>query len=299
MNLSILFWFYKDAAACESRLRHYRRVNPGTSIFGLYSGELHEAGEFERRLGPLLDDFYVFDQPRTDYWRWANGDLVIAEWHRRRGRALAWDTVLVAAWDLLVLSPVSRAFEGLRDGEILLTNVRPVAEVHQWWVWVSKHRRTYDAFMREIVRRHGEVTPYCCQFVIVALPRVFLDRFSADDPPEDGFVEYRVPTYAALLGVPFADSSRFDTPWPGEPGRPGNPRNALILNPGIQEVPLRVILAERLRPGGARVFHPVERTYPGRPSEFGAWAIDAATGRRGRRPHKEKPRPHMENEPED
>lgn len=299
MNLSILFWFYKDVDACEHRLRYYRRANPGTAIFGLFSGELHEAGEFERRLGPLLDDFYVFDLPRTDYWRWANGDLVLAEWYRRRGKTLAWATVLVAAWDLLVLGPVSQAFDGLREGEILLTNVRPVAEVQQWWVWVSKHRKTYNAFMTEMRRRHGAVTPLCCQFVIVAVPRVFLDRFSADDPPEQGFVEYRVPTYAALLGVPFADSRRFDTPWPGEPGRPGNERNAILLNPGLREVPLRAIVSESLKRDGLRVFHPVERTLPSDFRSLGAWVVDVATGRRGRRPHKEQPRPHMENEPEE
>jgi len=298
MNLGILFWFYKDAPLCRNHLKFYRKRNPGVPIYGLFSGEPEEAGAFEAALGPFLDDFYAFDQPRTDYWRWANGDLVIADWYRQRGHALAWDSLFLAAWDVLVTVPVLELFGGLPPGHILLSNVRPVREVEDWWIWVKKKRPLFEQFMNEVTRREAaEVTPWCCQFIVVCLPRIFLEKFAAAAPPETGFVEYRVPTYAALLGVPFYSDTAFDTVWPGdpEPG-PGEIDAARFLNPGIREIPLRRIAVQLVRGDGRRIFHPVERTWPTDPLAAGAWLKDLLTGRRGRRPHRERPRPHLRNE---
>lgn len=297
MNLGILFWFYKDAPLCRNHLRYYRKRNPGVPIYGLYSGEPEQAGEFKAALGPLLDDFYAFDQPRSDYWRWANGDLVIADWYRNRGHALEWDTVFLAAWDVLAAAPVRELFRDLPPDHLLLSNVRPVRDVEAWWRWVNRKRERFDAFMDEVRRRHGEaVEAYCCQFIIVCLPRVFLEKFAAADAPEKGFVEYRVPTYAKLLGVPFHCDPGFDAVWPGEPGESGDAAPEELLNPGIREVPMRAIARELLRPGGRRLFHPVERTWPTGPASAWAWARDVLTGRRGRRPHREQPRPHLMNQ---
>lgn len=298
MNLGILFWFYKDAPLCRNHLRFYRKRNPGVPIYGLFSGDPAEAGPFKAMLGPLLDDFYVFAQERTDYWRWANGDLVIADWYRNRGHTLAWDSIFVAAWDVLATAPVRELFRGLPPGHLLLSNVREVREVEGWWRWVNKNRELFDSFMKEVGRREGgAIRPWCCQFIVVCLPRGFLEGFAAAEPPEAGFVEYRVPTYAALLGTPFHRDPAFDTAWPGEP-KPGShsAEPARFLNPGIREIPMRRIVAELIRPGGRRIFHPVERTWPTGPVAAGAWLIDILTGRRGRRPHRERPRPHLSNE---
>ncbi len=298
MNLAILFWFYKDAPLCRNHLEFYRKKNPGILIYGLFSGEPDEVTDFETQLGPLLDDFYAFDQPRTDYWRWANGDLVIADWFRSRGKDLPWDSIFVAAWDVLVLAPVSEVFAALPPDHILLSNPRPVHEVESWWLWVKKKRPLFEAFMSEVGRRHGpDVSPWCCQFIVVCLPRLFLERFAEADPPEDGFVEYRVPTYASILKVPFHTENRFDTVWPGEPDPEARLRSqARFLNPGIGEIPFRTIAKEGLRSSGQRIFHPVERTWPTSPSSLLSWMRDVLMDRRGRRPHRERPRPHLQNQ---
>jgi hypothetical protein len=298
MNLAILFWFYKDAPLCRNHLEFYRKRNPGVPIYGLFSGEPADAPEFESVLGPLLDDFYAFDQPRTDYWRWANGDLVIAEWYRARGSRLPWDSLFVAAWDVLVLAPVREVFKALPPDHILLSNVRPVQEVEGWWRWVCKKRPLFDGFMSELERRYGKtVSPWCCQFIVVCLPRLFLEGFAEACPSEEGFVEYRVPTYASILGIPFHTEPVFDTVWPGEPDpAPRLASQVPFLNPGIAEVPLRTVFIEAMKPGGQRIFHPVERTWPTGPEALISWIKDVAMDRRGRRPHRDRPRPHLQNQ---
>lgn len=298
MNLGILFWFYKDVPLCRNHLRFYRRLNPGVPIYGLYSGEPADATAFQAALGPDLDDFYAFDTPESDYWRWANGDLVIADWYRRRGHALPWDSLFLAPWDLIAAAPVRRLFASLSPGHLLLSNLRPVEEVADWWMWLRRHRPDFDAFMAGMTQKFGTDAPaWCCQFIVVVLPRNFLDAYAAMPPTELGFIEYRLPTCASLLGVPFSHDRRFDAAWPGEPGKTPCPNSPALLNPGIREVPLHSMLLELLRRDGLRIFHPVERTLPFGPLSAASWLRDTLTGRRGRRPHREQPRPHLAQRP--
>ena len=63
MKLAVLFWCYKKPELCEDRVRHLRRDNPDAPIYVLFGGDPADAPEFERRLGPMVDDFYVFDEP--------------------------------------------------------------------------------------------------------------------------------------------------------------------------------------------------------------------------------------------
>jgi hypothetical protein len=298
MNLGILYWFYKDVPVCRNHLRFYRRLNPGVPIYGLYSGDPAHASTFESALGTDLDDFYVFDAPRSDYWRWANGDLVIADWYRKRGHSLAWDSLFLAPWDLIATAPVREIFASLSPGHLMVSNLRPAAEVADWWMWMSRHREDYSEFMAGMNLRFGpSVTAWCCQFIVVCLPRNFLEAYAAMPPPGTGFIEYRLPTCAATLGIPFSHDHRFDAAWPGEPDSARHPNPTKLLNPGIREVPLRSMLRESMRSGGQRIFHPVERTLPLGPLSACSWLVDTITGRRGRRPHREQPRPHLANRP--
>jgi hypothetical protein len=232
MQLAILFWFYKELDVCESRLRLLRLQNPGMHIFGLYGGPAEGAAEAERRLAGYLDDFYAYEGPASPRWRWANGDRLLVAWHAERGRALLWDTVAVLQWDVLLLQPVRRLFRMLKPGEALFSGLRPVAEVRDWWDWSNgKKRRALDSFEAAIRDGLGYEGPlWCCQFVLEALPRQFLDRLADLEMPEEGFVEYRMPTLARALGIPCCGEHPYQAWWYADPAAQDAPTHQRLLN---------------------------------------------------------------------
>jgi hypothetical protein len=263
MKLAILFWFYKKPQVCENRLEILRKYNPDTPIYGLYGGDPKEANRYRLTLCEYLDDFYVFDQQKDTNWKWLHGDLMIATWYRERGIGLSWDTIVVVQWDTVVYGPVSELFSMLKEGEILLSGLRPVEEVEQRWSWVSPdnpdQRERYLRFL-EYVRRHSgfDQEPLCCLFIVVCLSRSFLERYSGVEQPELGFLEYRVPIYAQIFGTPFCTEHPFEPWWDGiDPFS-----QDLALNALPREIARRTILRHLMHPRGARVFHPYSRISP-------------------------------------
>lgn len=263
MNLGILFWFYKDLDVCRNRLQLLRRYNPDAPIFGLYGGNKDEAELFKSHLAPYLDDFSSVLSERDAEWKWLNGDLIITEWYRQVGWSLSWDTIIVAQWDMLILGPVAKVFAELREGEILLSGLRKVEEVFDWWRWVKQDEQRYLEFVDYI---HNEFdysdSLWCCQFVVACLPRRFFERYVNVKEPELGFIEYRVPTYARIFGVPFSNSKYIKCWWPTEPAAGDVPvRNRTITAAG-QPISFKTIGYHLAQPNGSRIFHPVGKAFP-------------------------------------
>jgi hypothetical protein len=269
MKLAILFWFYKEPGICENRLILLRRYNPDTPIYGLYGGDLESAELYRSRLGRYLDDFYVFSQQKDSYWKWYYGDLMITTWFTERGQALPWDTIVIAQWDMLLFGSVNQLFQYLGPNEILLSGVRPVKEVEQDWWWTSpeinpKQQKIYLNFVEHVRAKYDlRAEILCCLFLVVGLPKNFLEKYSEIEPQEVGFLEYKIPTYAQIFGVPFckhpynycwsdyADYKYTLSPWPFQIG----------LSP-------LVILKNLLNPSGDRIFHPYLRRFPLKPWEW-------------------------------
>jgi hypothetical protein len=266
IRFAVLFWFYKRLDVCESRLALLRSLNPGIAIYGLYGGPVDAAMEVQLRLGSQLDDLYVYTECRDNAWKWQHGDRLIAAWHRDRGRRLLWDTVVVVQWDMLILKPIEQLFHMLRLGEALFSGVRPAYEVASWWGWLNpddpEKRSNLEMFQDHVRAVHGYGGElWCCLFIVVCLPRQFLDRYLAAGPPKAGFLEYKVPTMAKAFGTPLCTEHPFKPWWARDPETRHAPIQGRILNAVGATVTLDTVLAESTAER-AYVFHPYTQPFP-------------------------------------
>ncbi len=264
MTPDVLFWFYKDFETCESRLRALRRLSPTVRVFGLYAGPPEDADAARSQLGQYLDDFYSFDQARDARWKWKNGDLVIAAWFRERGFQLDWETIFVFQWDMLLLERVENLFPTLKPGEMLVSGYRPLKEIENWWPWSNPanplKRRDLETFKSLLESQYGyRGEMFACLFIVVCLPRLFLERYVAAGPPEAGFLEYKVPTMGAVFGIPVRPDSRYEPWWAANPSTKTAPASRRTLNAVGNDVSLSVILEQVSAHDGKRLFHPVRR----------------------------------------
>lgn len=265
-RLAILFWCYKDVHLCVKRIQLLRLYNPGVPLYVLYSGRAIDSQLFATAMEGLADDFYSCSLRAHSAWRWLNGDLIVADWHRMRGRSLNWDTVVLVQWDMLVLGHVADVFRHLKRDEILLSGTRPIAEVEDWWGWTKRddaaHRTRYEQFLAEMKSRFAfSHEPLCCVFVVACLPRAFLDPYESE-ASDSGFLEYRVPIYAQALGIPFADASKFSVWIQEDPGARWYHLRARALNGFGREISNITMLFNLAWPWGTRLFHPVRRSVP-------------------------------------
>lgn len=270
MNLSILFWFYKDVALCMNRLEILRKFNPNSQIFGLYGGRSEEAEKFAIGLGRYLDDFYVFEKEKDSSWKWYHGDIMIAQWYRDRGRQFNWDTIVIVQWDMLLIGAIGKLFSSLNKDEVLLSGLRPVREVEGWWMWVQgvnkvgpSGREEYFAFLENVKKKYRyDEEPLCCQFVVVCLPRSFLERYIEIENPGLGFLEYKIPIYAQIFGLKFCTNHPYTAWWPSEPKTKNIQPSKVVLNAADKKVSLYIVLRHLISPTGARIFHPFSDVYP-------------------------------------
>lgn len=266
LDLACLFWFYKDADICENRLKIFRAYNPNAKVYGLYGGDLAQFPEFERRLGRYFDDLYAFEEDRPTLWKWRNGDIMIGRWFSERGQYLAWDTIFVAQWDMLVFGRLEKLFSGLRKDELLFSGLRPISEVDPWWWYIrigSSERSEYEAFFSMVKQRYEfSQEPLCGELIVLCMPRTFLEKYVDIPDPELGFLEYKIPIYAQIFGTPFCTRHPYIPWWGDDPEADKVPLLKRALNSETQNVPLRVILVHLLLPKGQRIFHPVFYIYP-------------------------------------
>lgn len=264
MDLGILFWFYKEAEVCKNRVRLLRHHNPELPIYGLYGGPIEEAGSYSRVLAGLLDDFWCFPEDRSSQWKWRNGDLVLSRWFSDRGEKLSWDSIFVAQWDTLVCASLKRLLPSLERGQMLVSGLRPIEQVEAWWQWTQDEAKLeYRAFRASLESRYGVIEdPKCCQFIVMVLPREFLESYVSIDEPELGFLEYKVPMYAQAFGTALVPDTCFLPWWPEEPATAGAKRTASLMHAWRTPLRLPVVMYERYRPHGRRVFHPYHGIYP-------------------------------------
>jgi len=286
MRLAILFWFYKEPEICENRLQILRQHNPSTPIYGLYGGDLADIDTYKSILTPYLDDFYAFSEEKDSYWKWIQGDLMITQWYRDRGKDLNWDTIVIVQWDMLVFGAIEDLFSMLKPDQILLSGLRPIHEVEADWSWVSPkvpdRRQQYLKFLDYVNHRYDyQEQPLGCLFIVVGFPRKFLEQYSYIEQPELGFLEYRIPIYAQIFGIPFCTNHPFSAWWVDcDPiFSVKNPLkrafnsiylrlNPNPLNPAKREISLIPIQRHLQNPNGAHIFHPYEKVYPQRKQEW-------------------------------
>jgi hypothetical protein len=286
MRLAILFWFYKDPEICINRLEILRQHNLKTPIYGLYGGDLSKADLNKTALDKYLDDFYVFSEDKDTHWKWIQGDLMIAQWYRDRGKDLDWDTVIIVQWDMLVFESVDSLFSMLQKDHLLLSGLRPIHEVEKDWMWVAPKnlilRSQYLEFIDYIKLAYNyNQTPLGCIFIVVGLPRIFLESYANISCPELGFLEYRIPIYAQIFGIPFCENHSFNAWWvDGDPlYQSKNPIQRLVnlfhlrfnpnpLNPTRNDVSLLTIYRHLINDTGARIFHPYQKIYPFRKCKY-------------------------------
>lgn len=266
-RLAVLFWFYKDLETCAERLRQLRRRNPGLPVYGLWGGAPEEAAAVRRAVGGLLDDLYVFPEERPALWKWQHGDRLIAAWHRDRGHALAWDSVVLVQWDMLILKPIRRAFAMLQPGQVLFSGLRPESEVAGWWAWVKgddpAKAADLAAFRARLARDWGYGGPlWCCLFIVVCLPRRFLDLYAAAGPPEEGFLEYKMPTLAQVWGIPLCTDHPYRPWWASNPATRHEPLRRRLLNAVGDDPDFDVVLDEAADRAGHGIIHPWRRPAP-------------------------------------
>ena len=270
MNLAILFWFYKDINLCKNRLELLRKYNPNIPIFGLYGGNPDESNKFKQELIQYLDDFYCFTDIVESDWKWNHGDLLINEWYKVKGVNLKWDTIVVVQWDMLLLASVKKLFKSLKKDEILLSGLRPVSEVKDWWSYLVSGNSIgppgaleFKKFLKHICLEYKyKDTPQCCQFVVACLPRVFFEKYIHIKKPKLGFIEYKIPIYAQIFDIKFCTDHRYDPWWPTEPKTINVNRNLITLTADTKKIPFKTVLKNHVNPFGARVFHPVTYSYP-------------------------------------
>ena len=259
---AILFWYYKTPEVCAERLHLLRRLNPGLPIYGLYGGNIDEYPRYEAALRNCLDDNWGFPGSGDVEWKWRHGDLMISDWHRKRGKHLSWDTLVMMQWDMVALAPIRGIFAELGEDEIFLPGLRPMEDLEPDWWWVRPQTAPGDEYMHfknMMETSHGFTGPYqACQFVTAVFQRAFMDAYSEISNPELGFLEYKLPAYASLFGFSLARLPCLDVTWPGEPSR----NDHLTLTAAKREIQVMDIIAEYLRPGGARLFHPVSGHFP-------------------------------------
>jgi hypothetical protein len=280
MKLAILFWFYKEPDICQNRLEIIRKYNPTTPIYGVYGGDLATVDQYKSQLGQYLDDFYTFSEDKDSLWKWLQGDLMLTHWYRERGKFLSWDTVAIVQWDMLVFGAIDQLFSMLKPDTILLSGLRSIAEVENDWLWVTPkipaHQHQYVKFLEHVSKTYNyQQDPLGCIFIVACLPRIFLEPYSRIEQPELGFLEYRIPIYAQIFGIPFCENHPFQAWWvDADPlfqannlfQRTSNSLNRRFkpnpLNPTRTDISLIPIWRHLNTQTGARIFHPYQHIFP-------------------------------------
>jgi len=252
MKLAILFWFYKEPEICENRLQILKKYNPDLKIFGLYGGEISKAGEYQDKLGNYLDNFYTFTANTDEDWKWINGDLMILDWYEKRGRNLEWDSMAVVQWDMLILDSFKNQFSGIKKDEMFVSGIRFIdKELEDKWDWIkigSEERQNYLNFIKYIEETYQyKDEPLASLFIIQIFPRIFLDKYLTVKNKEVGMLEYKIPTYAKIFGIPFY-KKEVGVEWYDDELKP--------LNAIPKEISEEYVKEQLAKQDGWRIFHP-------------------------------------------
>lgn len=256
-ELAILYWFYKEPEVTRDHLKILKKHNPGRKIYGLFGGDPGEANRFKEELDGLLDDFWVY--PGTygteTYEKWIHGDLLLLDWYDKRGRDLAWDSIAITQWDMLVFDDIAAQLPGLQKGQLFFAGFRDLdSALERQWAWTRPdydHCDEYKAFLAYIAQEYDyHDTPKTCLYLLEVLTKKFFEDFLTVKDKKIGMLEYKDPTLAHIfkhdmyvrdIGVHWPDWREPD-------------ESPLIA---MKKYPLRreFVEAELARPDGWRIFH--------------------------------------------
>jgi hypothetical protein len=200
-----------------------------------------------------LDSIHILPRAKG-LWNWRHGDLVVADWYRRRGATLEFDTLHLVEWDLLLIAPLTSLYSSVPEGAVGLTALTPTTDLEKEWTWLRReeNHREWEALLAYAHDEWGyDGTTYGCVGPGAVFPRAFLEAYAAVDPPSLCNDELRLPLFAQILGFPLADT-RLRGPWRGE-------REHELFHFRAPEIDLETIHRELAKPDGARAFHPVRR----------------------------------------
>lgn len=254
MKRLVLLRFHGDLPVCRNRAELLRLFNPDGVICGLFGGDERELPAVRRRLDGAFASIRAIPG-RTPRWKWQHGDLAVAAWFREHGREFPFDVLHVLEWDLLLLDSLDRLHRGVPAGAVGLTQLRPLREVEASWGWTTREgkREQWDQLLGHVRARYGyRDEPWACKAAGACLPRAFLEAYAAEEVPELGNDELRLPLYAQCLGFPVVDSGLVDA---------GLPDAAGLFRLDDVAVPAAEIRRQAQMPGGARVFHPYRQVY--------------------------------------
>ncbi len=258
MELAVLFWFYKEPEICINHLQHIKKNNPNIKIFGLYGGDKKKAEEYKIKLKGYLDNFFVTTlHNKSRDWKWIHGDLMILDWYQNCGKKLKeWDSVAVIQWDVLILGNIKKQFPKIKKNEIFISGTRVLdISIEKKWNWTklgNKKRRNYLNFCKYIKDCYGYSNRLLCSlFILEIFPKSFFEKWLTVKNKEIGMLEYKVPTYAKIFGIPFYKRN-LGVWWFNKKAR----RGETALNARGVEIKKEYIEKELDKKSGFRIFHP-------------------------------------------
>jgi hypothetical protein len=251
MNRIILFHFHDHFEVCKNRLEMFKTFNPHIPILGLYGGPHENFKSACSLLEPWL--MHVYEVPvEGRAWKWQHGDLCLRMWHRDIGMHIPFDMLHQMEWDILFFDDLENVYSHVLEGGVGLTALTPLEKIEHIWSWAyleyrKKERAELLAYVKEKFSYEGEL--YACQGPASCFSRSFLDQYAAVDVPELLNVEFRLPLFAQIFGIPlFNNHAIYREILDKEEMR--------FFNCEQKEIERSLILEELAKPWGRRVFHP-------------------------------------------
>jgi hypothetical protein len=252
----ILFRFHGSLDICENRLEILRRLNPGTSIIGLWGGDRAGLQKARKALAPHLEG--IWDIPvESSLWKWQHADLALLMWYRHEGRHIPFDMLHLVEWDLLLLASLDRIYEEAGRNGVALTGLTPLERLQHDWYWTSvePYASQWRQLQRHVREQYGWHGPFfACQGPANAFSKAFLERYSREDVPELVHEELRLPLYAQALGFEVAGLPHIYR-------EIKDPVEMEFFNCEKLLIKERTIHSELLKPLGRRVFHPYRERF--------------------------------------
>lgn len=251
----VIYKFHSEPELCRSRVAQLRELNPGVPVFGMWGGALDQLEHVATGLDGAFDHLHGL-RVEDPWLKWSGADFCLRDWFHGIGNTVDFDVAHVIEWDLLLLAPLAEIYAQVPPGAVGLSGLTRLAAIEDRWFWTTN---SYHAPAWPRLRAHAEAAlgwrgePMACVGPGPCFPRAFLERLAELELTAHAHDELRLPLLAQALGFPLADTG-FYRRW-------FDPEDELLFNcEGVSIEPAR-ILAELLKPGGRRAFHPVREPF--------------------------------------